>query len=476
MKLLKKILCGILSATMLITSAAIPAMADEDIKVTLDGKALSFDVPPQIINDRTMVPLRAIFEALGASVDWNQETKTVTSTKGDTTIKLTIDSNTMYVNGNVVTLDTPACVVNDRTLVPVRAISEAYNTNVDWNGDTKTVTISSDSQTEPASQLQSIESSGYIGSQAFNRLKQHILNNGTYSSDNSYSYTEKLNDVSDICLTVNSNGKKIEIDLTTTGSNYTGKTTLTIDYTLFLGTLFRSPDAEYYMTGGFSTKDGTFQKFASNAPSSIEKELLATVNDTLGVFDNYLKLTFNGDVSLSDFNIAYIDSNGVSTKKTNTSSTKPSNSSNTNNNKSDKSSSYEKFKNELIAKGNYSDDTKLYALMADDGQNQFFFSYNIQDEEINILKEDIKNESAVLLTITENENPHVIYRRTFSNGSTEVFSGNYINSKLVQEVSSHSVMTTSSPLIISIALTLSELQLKKLGINITMADLGVSTD
>ncbi len=54
--------------------------------------------------------------------------KTVTSTKGDTTIKLTIDSNTMYVNDNAVTLDSPACVVNDRTLVPVRAISEAYKT------------------------------------------------------------------------------------------------------------------------------------------------------------------------------------------------------------------------------------------------------------------------------------------------------------------------------------------------------------
>lgn len=132
---------------MLITSAVIPVMAENDIQVKLDGKTLSFDVPPQIINDRTMVPLRAIFEALGATVDWNQETKTVTSTKGDTTIKLTIDSNTMYVNDNTVTLDSPACVVDDRTLVPVRAISEAYNTKVDWNGDTRTVVISSNTVT-----------------------------------------------------------------------------------------------------------------------------------------------------------------------------------------------------------------------------------------------------------------------------------------------------------------------------------------
>lgn len=142
MKPLKKILCGILSAAMLITSAAVPAMADGNINVTLDGKVLSFDVPPQIINERTMVPLRAIFEALGASVDWDQKTQTVTSAKGGTTIKLTIDNNTMFVNGAGVTLDTPACVVEGRTLVPVRAISEAYNTKVDWDDKTRTVIIS----------------------------------------------------------------------------------------------------------------------------------------------------------------------------------------------------------------------------------------------------------------------------------------------------------------------------------------------
>jgi hypothetical protein len=116
---------------------------DKGISVYIDNEPVTFDVPPQIINDRTMVPLRAIFEVLGASVDWNQETKTVTSTKGDTTVKLTIDSNIMYVNGNAVTLDTPACVIDDRTLVPVRAISESYNAKVDWDGDTKTVNITS---------------------------------------------------------------------------------------------------------------------------------------------------------------------------------------------------------------------------------------------------------------------------------------------------------------------------------------------
>ena len=126
-----------------------------NISVILNNSPIVFDVPPQIINERTMVPLRAIFEALGASVDWNQETKTVTSAKGDTTIQLTIDSDTMYVNGSPRMLDSPACIVDGRTLVPVRAISEAYNTNVDWNGDTRTVTITSNALTEapPATKL-----------------------------------------------------------------------------------------------------------------------------------------------------------------------------------------------------------------------------------------------------------------------------------------------------------------------------------
>ena len=144
MNLLKKILCGVLSATMLITSAVIPVMAENDIRVNLNDKTLSFDVLPQIINERTMVPLRAIFEALGASVDWNQETKTIISTKGNTTIKLTINNNIMYVNDNPITLDTPACVIDDRMFVPVRAISEAFDCYVSWNGEQQTVLIYSE--------------------------------------------------------------------------------------------------------------------------------------------------------------------------------------------------------------------------------------------------------------------------------------------------------------------------------------------
>lgn len=146
MKSIKKTLCLLLTMLLLI-SAITPVMASNDIKVKIDGQQIAFDVPPQLINDRTMVPLRAIFEALGATVDWNNDTQTVTSTKGNTTIILTINNPTMYVNGAAVTLDSPACLVNGRTLVPVRAISEAFGTIVDWDGTTSTVSIISATST-----------------------------------------------------------------------------------------------------------------------------------------------------------------------------------------------------------------------------------------------------------------------------------------------------------------------------------------
>lgn len=111
------------------------------ITVQIDGNYVDFDQSPVIIDGRTLVPLRAIFEALGATVEWNGDTKTVTSKKGSTSISLSIDSNTMYKNGKAVTLDVPSQLINDSTLVPVRAIAEAFNCSVNWNNDTKTVTI-----------------------------------------------------------------------------------------------------------------------------------------------------------------------------------------------------------------------------------------------------------------------------------------------------------------------------------------------
>lgn len=122
-------------------SAVMTVTAPKSIDVKVNGKSIDFDQAPIIENGRTLVPLRAIFESLGASVEWYSETGTVVSKKGKTTVKMTIGSSTMQKDGKDITLDVPAQLINDRTLVPVRAIAEAFGCNVDLNGNTQTVTI-----------------------------------------------------------------------------------------------------------------------------------------------------------------------------------------------------------------------------------------------------------------------------------------------------------------------------------------------
>lgn len=110
-------------------------------QVILDGRQLTFEVPPVIENGRTLVPLRAIFEAMGASVNWDNNTRTVTSVKGTTTVVLPIGSTRPTVNGQVWPLEVPAKIKNDRTLAPLRFVGEAFGGKVDWNNSTRIITI-----------------------------------------------------------------------------------------------------------------------------------------------------------------------------------------------------------------------------------------------------------------------------------------------------------------------------------------------
>lgn len=139
----KKIISAILVTSSIMTATAV--MADDAIKVTVNNVDVEFDSQPFIENNRTLVPMRAIFEALGADVAWDGENKTVISydPKNDISITLQPDSNIMFVNDKAITIDVAAKIVNDRTYVPLRAISESLNSDVVWDGTTKTVTITS---------------------------------------------------------------------------------------------------------------------------------------------------------------------------------------------------------------------------------------------------------------------------------------------------------------------------------------------
>lgn len=139
--LLTKFFYAVMVVSIFISMLAVPAMAEPEIKVVLNGVELTFDVPPQLINDRTMVPMRKIFEALDAEVDWEENTQTITAVKGETIILMQIDNPVMTVDGIRITLDVPPQMINDRTLVPVRAVSEGLQAAVDWDEATQTVLI-----------------------------------------------------------------------------------------------------------------------------------------------------------------------------------------------------------------------------------------------------------------------------------------------------------------------------------------------
>lgn len=133
-------------ALVLITTSLVLVSAEENIKVVLDGNKIPFDVSPVLINGRTMVPVRVIFEKLGAVVEWDEKNNAVNASLNDKLVTLIVGSKTMYVNGNEVVLDVPATETNGRTLVPLRAISEAYGSEVGWDKTLNTVSIIKDKE------------------------------------------------------------------------------------------------------------------------------------------------------------------------------------------------------------------------------------------------------------------------------------------------------------------------------------------
>ncbi len=182
-KPIKKIISAILACAT--AFAIVPVMAEDDITVTVDGKKLDFDVPPIMENDRTLVPLRMIFEALGAKVQWNEEDQIVSAVMEtgkmstgitQTSISLTIGRSEMFkkvtelklaanesggseavsdiIGNETITLDVPAKIIGDRTLVPLRAVSEAFGANVEWDETSSSVTITSAPEPTAAPQSQ----------------------------------------------------------------------------------------------------------------------------------------------------------------------------------------------------------------------------------------------------------------------------------------------------------------------------------
>ena len=144
---IRKLTIAALSAAAVTASVCGSAFADgaaaDKITVTMNGQPMSFDVDPIMENDRTLVPFRAIFEALDCAVSYQRygELEMVEAQRGSDVVFLQIGSNKMSVNGSEVTLDVAPKIVNDRTLVPLRAVSESLDCTVDWIDESNTAAI-----------------------------------------------------------------------------------------------------------------------------------------------------------------------------------------------------------------------------------------------------------------------------------------------------------------------------------------------
>lgn len=114
---------------------------NKNIHVKINNENAKFSQRPIIFNDRTMVPMRDIFQKLGATVSWDANTKTATGIKDGKVVKLTIGRRIMYVNNEEVVIDSPAILLSGYTLVPARAVAQALGCDVLWDGETSTVAI-----------------------------------------------------------------------------------------------------------------------------------------------------------------------------------------------------------------------------------------------------------------------------------------------------------------------------------------------
>ncbi|MGE5405508.1 MAG: copper amine oxidase N-terminal domain-containing protein [Candidatus Saccharibacteria bacterium] len=142
-----KKLCVLLLTVIFLVSVCATGFAASP-KVVVGDKTISFSVPPLVEQGRTYVQMRPIFVALGASIDWNENTRTITARKGSNRVTLTIGDPTAMMNEHVIYLDTPAKIVKGWTMVPLRFVTQALGAEVQWDGQSRII-INAEAKPEP---------------------------------------------------------------------------------------------------------------------------------------------------------------------------------------------------------------------------------------------------------------------------------------------------------------------------------------
>lgn len=183
---------------------------DYPVYLKVDGTAVETVVPPVIIKEKTLIPARAVFESMGAEVSWDEAARLVTVAMGASQVKLTIDSATAFVNGAPVTMEVPAMIINDKTLIPVRFVGESLSCGIGWDDLSRTVLITSPVVSEMAAinTIEFMEESDYYritieGKGALGKYK-------TFAYDN----PERFGiDIKNASLGMEANSKNIKSDL-----------------------------------------------------------------------------------------------------------------------------------------------------------------------------------------------------------------------------------------------------------------------
>ncbi len=153
---MKKALAFFLAVVMAASLALPASAASARVTLRLDGYTLILpsDSQPEIKDGRTMVPIRAVSEALGADVGWDAAARQVTLARAGVTIVMTVGSETAYVNGEAVEMDVAPYIKDGRTLIPARYVVEFFGQKVDWDGETYTVSITEDKSVVGESNLE----------------------------------------------------------------------------------------------------------------------------------------------------------------------------------------------------------------------------------------------------------------------------------------------------------------------------------
>ncbi|MFJ7182757.1 stalk domain-containing protein [Lysinibacillus xylanilyticus] len=282
---MKKIWTMLLAAILIVPLVLQPATAQaaKAITIYVDGVQLKTDQPPVMVQGRVMLPLRAIFEALDASVDWDRKKQTVTATKGDTTVVLKIKSRVAIINNQTVTLDVPAQILGGRTMVPVRFVSEALGQDVDWNSRSQIVTINSDNPDTPSNTYISPAShvSGRdVGNQGDGRDLEVTF---------SKSSTESLVDHYRVLVVKASKSFNLASALKASASNYTKVSPTSSNRSILLSQSSRDVDGDYirndqpYVVYVLAVGKGSYSSVLSNSSPKITLTNMSSVPEVTNV-------------------------------------------------------------------------------------------------------------------------------------------------------------------------------------------------